>query len=176
MEKGYVQIYTGDGKGKTTAALGLGLRAVGRGLKVLMVQFLKGNPSGELTAIEGLGANFEVRRLGRSKKFTWQLTEAEGEALGREIQEGFAGLWDLALDSGCDLLILDEAMAAISAGFISVSQMGDFIDRRPDHIELVLTGRNAPKELIDKADLVTEMKPVKHYFQQGVGARLGIEK
>jgi len=67
-------------------------------------------------------------------------------------------------------------MAAISAGFISVSQMGDFIDRRPDHIELVLTGRNAPKELIDKADLVTEMKPVKHYFQQGVGARLGIEK
>ena len=176
MEQGYVQVYTGDGKGKTTAALGLGLRAVGRGFRVVMFQFLKGTPSGELESTPLLGGRFTIIRLAETQKFFGSLTKLEKEDLKERLREEMQRVRTVIKEEGCDILILDEIMAAIHAGLITVEEVCSLVDSRPRRMEMVLTGRSALEEIIERADLVTEMRPVKHYMENGVAARTGIEK
>ncbi|MDY6825973.1 MAG: cob(I)yrinic acid a,c-diamide adenosyltransferase [Bacillota bacterium] len=176
MEKGYVQIYTGDGKGKTTAALGLGLRAVGSGLRVIMFQFLKGSPSGELKSVTMLGENFEIIRLAESKKFFWTMNEQEKNELKKNMKGELDRVREVLTGEKYDILILDEIMAAIHGGLLSVEDVCVLIDARPPGMEMVLTGRSTPNKLIERADLVTEMHCIKHYINESVYARVGIEK
>ena len=176
MDKGYIQVYTGNGKGKTTAALGLGMRAAGRGLKVLMVQFLKGTFTGELESVKKLAPEFNIIRFGETKKFFFALNDEEKRELGWKIQEEFRSLSKLLADNPCDVLILDEIMGTIANGFISVEEVTGLLDSKPEGMEIVLTGRDVPDEIAKRADLITEMVPIKHYMDAGVPARIGIEK
>lgn len=176
MKKGYVQVYTGDGKGKTTAALGLGLRAVGGGFRVIMFQFLKGAHSGELDSVPVLGGRFRIIRLAETDKFFGALNEREKAELKERLQEELKQVREVLAEESCDILILDEIMAAIHGELLSVDEVCSLIDSRPGSMEMILTGRSAPQAVIDRADLVTEMRCVKHYMDHGVPARAGIEK
>jgi cob(I)alamin adenosyltransferase len=176
LKKGYVQVYTGDGKGKTTAALGLGLRAVGRGFKVVMFQFLKGAPSGELESTPLLEGRFKIIRLAETSKFFGSMNETEKAELKIRLQAELKQVEEVLVGGACDILILDEIMAAYHGGLVSLEDILALIDRKPPTLELVLTGRAAPPEIIARADLVTEMHPLKHYMDAGVSARIGIEK
>jgi cob(I)alamin adenosyltransferase len=173
--KGLVHIYTGNGKGKTTAAIGLGIRACGRGMKVLMVQFLKGTDTGEIYTLKKLEPDFTLHRRTEVKKFTCSMSKKEKDE-AKAVQKE---LFDFAVNSmksgEWDLIILDEIMAAISSGFIEVDNVVDFIKGRPDNVEIALTGRNAPAELILLADYVSEIRAVKHPMKKGIPARKGIE-
>jgi len=175
MNRGYIQIYTGDGKGKTTAALGLGLRAVEKGLKVIMIQFLKNGKSGELEAVKGLDAKFEILNFSKIDGFISELSFEEREKLRDVTQKELDTINHILYNNECDVLILDEIFAALHAGLISPEQVLDIIERKPSGMELVLTGRNAPAKIAEKADLITEMRSVKHYADKGVKARPGIE-
>lgn len=175
LKKGYVQVYTGDGKGKTTAAVGLAVRAAGDGYKVIMVQFLKSGSTGELNSAKLLHPNFVIRRFEKPRGFFWTLNEEEKLELKKEIGEAYEFCISTLKEVGCDILILDEVMGALSNKLICDEQIQDLISLKPENMELILTGRNAPQSIIDKADLVTEMKGVKHYFEQGISAREGIE-
>ncbi|MDP4144313.1 MAG: cob(I)yrinic acid a,c-diamide adenosyltransferase [Bacillota bacterium] len=175
MEKGYVQIYTGDGKGKTTAAIGLGVRAVGNGLKVYMIQFLKSWQTGELNSLKSLEPNFKIFRFEKHRGFFWTLNEKEKSELKEEIQEAYQFGMKAMVDRNCDILILDEIMGAFNNGLITEEQLISLINNKPENIELVMTGRNVPEAVINLADLITEMNPVKHYFDKNVKARKGIE-
>lgn len=174
MEKGYVQIYTGDGKGKTTAAMGLALRAAGRGLRVRIVQFMKGRDTGELHALARI-PGVEVYRTAECGKFYGAMNDAEKRAVKascREMLDRVAG-WLARREP--DVLILDEAMGAIHCGALHTADFLALLDARPDTVELVLTGRRVPDALARRADLITEMVPLKHYFDAGVPGRKGIE-
>jgi cob(I)alamin adenosyltransferase len=172
LRNGYVQVYTGDGKGKTTAALGLALRASGHGMKTYIGQFMKGQDYGELAAlrehplitIEQYG---DVRCIRREEVTADHLAQAErGLARARE-----------AMDSGeYDIVVLDEASVAIWFGLLDVDDVLVFLDHAREGVEIIITGRRAPDVLLERADLVTEMRPVKHYYEQGVPARKGIER
>ncbi len=172
LAKGLVQVYTGEGKGKTTAALGLALRAMGRGLKVFMLQFLKGDDTGELHAGKLFGDQLTIEQTGlkgfvRRGKIALADVQRAKEALHR-AQE--------VLKSGdYDLVILDEINVALYFELLSVKEVLDLLQERAPHVEVVLTGRYAPAEIIEAADLVTEMKNIKHYYHAGVPARVGIE-
>lgn len=175
LEKGLIQVYTGDGKGKTTAAVGLGLRAYGNGLKVKMIQFLKSGKTGELEVIKTFGENFEVYRFEKEKDFTWNLNEEQKKELKAEIVEGFNFAREIVRRNKCDLLILDEIMAAINLGYLEEDEVLKLLDEKDGRMEIVLTGRNVPDKILSKSNLVTEMKPIKHYFDEGIPAREGIE-
>lgn len=172
---GLIHIYTGDGKGKTTAALGLGLRAYGRGFKVRLVQFLKGQDSGELAVLKRFEPEFTVRRNQELKKFVKDLNPQELAEVRATTRE----LWEEAVRAAerqeCDLLILDEVMAALSTGCLPLAAVVAFMKQKPSALEVVLTGRNAPPELLALADYVSEIKAVKHPYEQGITARKGIE-
>ena len=174
MEQGLVQVYTGNGKGKTTAALGLALRAVGRGFKVCMVQFIKGGGEyGEHEAARRLAPLLTIHQTGRDN---WIFKDKLDPEDIRIAQEALV-LARQALTSGdYDLVILDEINGAVWFGLLSVEDLLDLMAARPASVELVLTGRSADPRVIEAADLVTEMTEVKHYYQQGVPARIGIEK
>ncbi len=174
MEQGMVQVYTGDGKGKTTAALGLALRAVGRGFKVCVVQFIKGGGAyGEHLAARQLEPLLTIYQTGRDGWIFRDKLEDEDIRIAQEALE----LARQAMNSGdYDLVILDEINGAVWFGLLSVEDLLDVIASKPPHVELVLTGRSADRRVIEAADLVTEMREVKHYYQQGVDARIGIEK
>lgn len=175
LEQGLVQVYTGEGKGKTTAAIGQGIRAYGNGLKVYMIQFLKGGKTGELTTIDELGENFKIFRFEKPKDFTWNLSKEELEDLKLEIKDGYNFILDVINEEKCDLLIIDEIMAVLSNKFLTVEEVVYILDNKPKNMEIILTGRNVPEEIIQKSNLVTEMKCIKHYFEEGVPAREGIE-
>ena len=169
--KGYIQIYTGNGKGKTTAALGLSLRAAGAGKKVFIGQFIKGMPYSELELVAQL-PGVTLKQYGRGCFIEQEPTRADYAAAEKGLDELRA-----VLKSGdYDVVILDEANVALYFGLISFKQLEKALLERAEHVEVILTGRYAPQELIDLADLVTEMREVKHYYQQGVEARFGIEK
>ncbi|AEF17689.1 MULTISPECIES: cob(I)yrinic acid a,c-diamide adenosyltransferase [Thermoanaerobacterium] len=174
MKNGLIQIYTGDGKGKTTAAIGLGIRALGRDFKVYMVQFLKGRDTGELYVLKNID-NFKVFRFQSSEKFFFQMDENEKNVLRDEMHEAYKFIENVIKNEECDMLILDEIMGVIQNNIFSVEDVLKLMKEKPDTMEMILTGRNAPKELIDNADLVTEMKLVKHPFEKGISARYGIE-
>lgn len=172
LERGYTQVYTGDGKGKTTAALGLALRAVGRGLKVCFFQFIKGGgPYGE-QLIEGrLEPFFTIIQTGRPGWVNLKdITEDR-----RLAQEAFLQVKDMMTSGDYDLFICDEINGAVGFGLIDVEQVLELISLKPETVELILTGRNADERVIDAADLVTEMREIKHYYKAGVPARNGIE-
>ncbi len=175
LMKGLVHIYTGDGKGKTTAAVGLGVRACGCGLKVLMVQFLKGSGSGELSSLKKLEPGFSVYRSKQVHKFTWQMDEAEKTAVSARQRELLDYAASQISGSVFDLVILDEIMAAISEGMIGTDEVAGLVRNRPEGVELILTGRNAPKQLVDLADYVSEITKVKHPMDKGIPPRKGIE-
>lgn len=174
MKNGLIQIYTGDGKGKTTAAIGLGVRALGRNYKIYMVQFLKGRDTGELHILNNY-ENFKVFRFQSSEKFFFQMTEEEKNILNDEMHKAYEFIEDILKNSECDMLILDEIMGVIHNNIYSVDDVLKLMREKPDTMEMVLTGRNAPKELIENADLVTEMKLIKHPYEKGIPARYGIE-
>jgi cob(I)alamin adenosyltransferase len=175
MTQGLIQVYTGDGKGKTTAAFGLALRAIGRGLRVTIVQFLKSDSTGEVLAAKTF-ENLTVIRVNTSTKFTWNMSATELEELTAETHEGYKKICQIAKEQRCDILILDEINHAINKEFISKNEMMHFFDSKPLEMEVVLTGRNAPDWLLEKADLVTEMKCIKHPYNNGIGSRVGIER
>ena len=172
LERGCVQVYTGNGKGKTTAALGLALRAVGRGLRVCVFQFIKGGgPYGEHLIAEKLAPLFTIIQSGRPG---WVNTKDISEDR-RVAQESLLRATDLLMSDAYDLVVLDEINGAVGFGLIDVEQVLDLIARKPERVELVLTGRNAHERVIEAADLVTEMREIKHYYAAGVPARTGIE-
>lgn len=175
LNKGMVQVYTGDGKGKTTAAIGQGIRAYGNNLKVYMIQFLKGSKTGELNTIKELGDNFKIFRFEKPRDFVWNLNEEEKDELRAEIREGYRFVLETISESKCDVLIIDEIMGVLHNKFLTIDEVVYIIDNKPNNMELILTGRDIPKEILMKSDLVTEMKCIKHYFKEGVRARKGIE-
>lgn len=175
MKKGLVHIYTGNGKGKTTAAIGLGVRACGRGFRVLMVQFLKGADTGEIHALKKLEPEFRLYRGAEIKKFTWTMNDEELRRTAQIQQEILKYAADAANSGNWDMLILDEAMGALSTGMLQLQQVVGLVENRPAALELVLTGRDAPAELIALADYVSEIKAVRHPMEKGVPARIGIE-
>ncbi len=169
--KGYVQVYTGNGKGKTTAALGLAVRAVGAGMKVFIGQFVKGMHYSELDVINSDLENITVRQYGQDCFIINEPTPEDKEA----AQDGFERIRQIVGAGKHELVILDELNIAIYYGLISIDEVLRLIKDKPSHVELVITGRYAPDELLKAADLVTEMKEVRHYYQKGVQARKGIE-
>ena len=174
LKEGYTQVYTGDGKGKTTAAMGLAFRAAGDDMKVNIIQFLKAWKTGELASIEKID-NIDLFRFQTTKKFTWDLNEEEMVQYKKETREAYFFAMECLKERKCDILILDEIMGACHGEFITEDEIVDLINLKPDNMELVLTGRNVPSKVAEKADLITEMKPIKHYMDKGVNARLGIE-
>lgn len=175
LEHGYIQIYTGDGKGKTTASLGLALRALGHGWKVLIIQFTKGDQGtsyGELAAASRFMDNLEVKQFG-SNRIVYSHNMATEDKF--EARRGWAFAKEAIKSGKYEMVILDELNICIDLEMIKVSEVKEVLRNKPDNMEIVLTGRNAHKELIAMAHLVTEMKPVKHYFDIGVMARQGIE-
>jgi cob(I)alamin adenosyltransferase len=168
---GYVQIYTGDGKGKTTAALGLILRALGQGLRPAVLQFMKSDPTwGEIVTLKKLGV--PVQQCGLDH---WVFT---GEASEEDLAAAAAGLAKaraLVVSGDYDVVVLDELMTAVAFELVPVDDVLAMIAAKPTAVELIMTGRGAPEELIAAADLVTEMRPLKHYYDAGIKARPGIE-
>jgi cob(I)alamin adenosyltransferase len=172
LEHGCVQVYTGNGKGKTTAALGLAFRAAGRGLKVCVFQFIKGGGRyGEHLAAEKLAPLLTIIQTGRPG---WVNTKDITEDR-RAAQEALVQAEELLTSGEFDLFICDEINGAVGFGLIDVGQVLELIRRKPEKTELVLTGRNAHEQVIEAADLVTEMREIKHYYKTGVQARTGIE-
>lgn len=170
MDQGYLQVYSGDGKGKTTAALGLILRALGAGLSVHLVQLIKNMEYSELTVLQRLGV--PVDQFGRGCFLRGEPDTADIR-LARDALSFARGLFE---DPSLDLLILDEVNVAIQLGLIQTDELMSLVYAKPRSLELVCTGRGAPPELIQAADLVSEMTNVKHYYDAGVPARAGIER
>ena len=175
LEKGLIQVYTGDGKGKTTAALGQGLRACGRGLKVCMVQFLKSGDTGELHSVEKLHPLFEIYRFERERGFFWTLSAEEKQQLKEDIDRGFSFIKSVIDKDECDILIIDELLGVLGNRLLEIDQVVELLKAKPGTMEIIVTGRNVPDKLLELADLVTEMKEIKHYYNKGIPAREGIE-
>ncbi len=170
--KGYVQVYTGTGKGNTTAALGLTVRAVGAGLKVFIGQFLKTGAYSEIKGLHCFGDAVRVEQYGGKRFIKQTPTEEDKKRAG----EGFERVRTAAVGGDFDVVILEEINVAVYLGLISEENVLSLIRERHPSVELVLTGRRAADAILEAADLVTEMKCIKHYIDQGVYARVGIEK
>jgi len=170
--KGYVHVYTGNGKGKTTAAFGLALRAAGAGLKVYIAQFVKGMKYSELDALHKLSDSITLKQYGRS----CFIHESPKDEDINMAQQGLREVKEIMCSGEYQMIILDEANIATHYNLFSVEELLDFIQAKPEEVELIITGRMADPRIIEKADLVTEMKEIKHYYQKGVQARDGIER
>jgi len=171
--KGYVQVYTGDSKGKTTAALGLAFRAAGNGLKTYIGQFMKGQKYGELKAAEMMQPYITIEQYGKD---TFIHVKGPSEEDVQMAKDGLAKAKQAMLSGKYDIVVLDEINVAYYFNLITLEEMLDIISSKPEEVEVVFTGRNAPPEVVEAADLVTEMKEIKHYYQKGVQARKGIER
>ncbi|MDF2572366.1 MAG: cobO 1 [Sporomusa sp.] len=172
--KGLIIVNTGNGKGKTTAALGVGMRAWGQGLRVLVLQFIKGNwKYGELKAAERMGEDFVIRQLGEGF-----VRNAKDEARDDHQDAAKEALAEAKLEiasSKWDMIILDEINYAIKFGLVPVDEVMHLLETKPQSLHLILTGRDARQEIIDMADLVTEMKEIKHPYKKGIKAQKGVE-
>lgn len=174
MKKGLIHIYCGDGKGKTTAAMGLTVRAAGSGMKVVLVQFMKDGASNEVKVMKGLpGVTYACvdKKLG----FSWNMTEEEKEEAKILYQQLFCDATKMAVEQEADLLVMDEFMSAYNYGWINQRAALEFLQNKPEKLEVVLTGRDPGEELTSLADYVTEMQKIKHPFEKGIPARKGIE-
>lgn len=174
LGRGYVQVYTGDGKGKTTAALGVAMRAAGHGLSVEIFQFMKGNIEyGELEGARRLSPNVVIHQLGRETFVDRKEPDPEDARMARRG-------WELAKEAirrrSADIIVLDEINCVMDFGMIPVAEVVEVLRGKPYDMELILTGRSAPPEIVEAADLVTEMLQIKHYYFEGVEAREGIER
>ena len=169
--KGYIQIYTGNGKGKTTAALGLTLRAAGAEKKVLFAQFVKGQIYSEIKALQQFIPSVEIRQYGLARFIRNTPAQEDIDTARKGLQE----VSDMILSGEYDIVVLDEANIAIYYKLFSAGELIEVLKQKPDKTEIIITGRYAVPELIAIADLVTEMKEIKHYYTQGVDARIGIE-
>ncbi|HPR19656.1 MAG TPA: cob(I)yrinic acid a,c-diamide adenosyltransferase [Proteiniphilum sp.] len=169
--RGYLHIYTGNGKGKSTAAFGLALRAAGAGMRIYIAQFVKGRNYSEITAVREHLPQITIRQFGKGCFIVEKPTEKDVDA----AREGLAVVFEVLTSGQYDLVILDEATIAIYYDLFTVSELIEILKKRSAGCEVVVTGRYAPEELIEVADLVTEMREVKHYYRQGIEAREGIE-
>jgi len=170
--KGFVQVYTGNGKGKTSAALGLALRAAGAKKRIFIAQFVKGSEYSELKSIARLTPEVTLKQYGR-KNFIHNKPTAEDILAA---QNGLKEVREIIRSGKYDIVILDEANIATYFDLFSVEDLLSLIAQKPDDVELVITGRYADARIIERADLVTEMQEVKHYYTKGITAREGIEK
>ena len=172
-QQGLVQIYYGDGKGKTTAAFGLAFRCAGWGRRVVIAQFLKSGASGEVMAAERF-PELTVMRTKEINKFTFQMNEEEKAATARNCQDLFRQATALAVEQQARLLVMDEVIDA-SRGFLPMDELCAFLDNRPEGLEVVMTGHSLPQELADRADYITHVQKEKHPYDKGVMARKEIE-
>lgn len=172
-DRGYVQVYTGDGKGKTTMALGLALRAAGSGIRTYIGQFMKGSPCGELRAVERLREWITIEQYGDPQCIA--LREKPSEEDIQRAQDGLARAREAMHSGKYHIIVLDEVNVAIGFHLLSEEEVLEVVDQKPLQVELICTGRRAPQALLDRADLVSEVREVKHYYRQGVRARVGIE-
>lgn len=175
MDTGLIHIYCGDGKGKTTASLGLVLRCAGRGGKILFAQFLKGRPTGELEALKAL-PQVTILRGKAILKFTFQMTDVEKQATCEAQTALLQKVRDFCEMHHPDLAVCDELVGACALGLVPEEQVLDFLKDKPAHTEVVLTGRDPSPALLNLADYVSEIKKIKHPFDQGLAARIGIEE
>lgn len=173
LNKGYIHIYTGNGKGKTTAAIGQAVRAAGFGLKTFMIQFMKEYPYNEINALIKLKEWIEVVQCGKDD-FVFRKELPPNDEI-QKVKNGLNDAKEKMLSGNYDLIILDEVCVSIYFKLFTTNEILRFVKSKPDNVALILTGRYCPQELIDAADLVTEMHEVKHYYQKGVLARKGIE-
>lgn len=171
MQKSCVHVYTGNGKGKTSAAAGLAARAAGQGLRVGFFQFMKGGVSGELISLAKLGITV-VSPQG-SKKFVWNMDEGEKQDYAKQQQQTFERAVEMAPQF--DLLVMDELVSCVESGMVPVEQVEDFVKNRPEGLELVMTGRDPGQRLLALCDYITEMRMVAHPYEKGMPARKGIE-
>lgn len=171
-EKGYIQVYTGNGKGKTTASLGLTLRAIGAGYKVFIGQFLKGMKYSELKTFEMFAEYVEIKQLGGD---CFVFGKPSEEDIRRAV-DGLKICQEKIMSGKFDVVIMDEINVAVSLGLVPLDEVLNLMDNKPKNVELIMTGRNAHEKIMEKADLVTEMREIKHYYSKGVEAREGIEK
>lgn len=191
-ELGLVQVYTGEGKGKTTAALGLAFRAAGHGFRVHIIQFMKGRGyAGELLSAQKLAPQLTISQFGRSCSISREIQQGFKKCTGcrdcfikdkgadkLDIEMAETALneaWDYIKNKKCDILILDEIGNALRYGLVSTEKALELIKNKPVDMELILTGRGMPGEIYNEADLVTEMKEIKHPFKAGIASRRGIE-
>ena len=172
MNRGFVQVYTGDGKGKTTAAVGLAVRAAGHGIATYIGQFMKGQPYGELTALRD-HPQITIEQYGSAE--CRRLDEVTDEDRSR-AREGLETAREAMVSKRYGIVVLDEVNVAVWFGLLTEADLLEFLAQRPDDVELVLTGRRAPPGIVQKADLVTECLPIKHYHSRGILARDGIER
>lgn len=175
MNNGLIHIYCGDGKGKTTAAMGLAIRAAGRKKKVFLTQFLKSGKSGEINSIDKLKEYIYILPGKPVNKFVWNMNEEEKLKAKKEHTERFKEIVEIMENENYDLLILDEIIATINNGFIELYDVVDFLINKPKELEVVMTGRDPKEKLIELANYVTEMKCIKHPFNEGIPSRVGIE-
>jgi len=176
-EHGYIQVYTGDGKGKTTASLGLAMRALGRNWKVLLIMFTKGGDNyGELVSFRNLSKkinnNLKIVQAGLDRIVYSSNVTSDDQS---EILKGWTLAKEAILSEEYNLIILDEINIAVSLGIIDIDELIEVLKNKPQKLEVVLTGRNAHQKIIDIANLVSEITPVKHYWDTGITAREGIE-
>ena len=170
--RGYIQVYTGDGKGKTTAALGLAIRAAGAGLKVYIAQFLKHGEYSEIRGLDRFSDTITVQQFGCGRFIKGRPSNEDVAA----ARQGLNQIKAILKAGKHSVVILDEANVAVSLNLFSENELLEIIDHRPDNVEIIITGRGAGAGIIEAADLVTEMKEIKHYFKNGVEARVGIER
>jgi cob(I)alamin adenosyltransferase len=171
MRRGYIQVYTGSGKGKTTAALGLALRAAGAGLRVFIVQFIKQRRCSEHTMLERFGDLITIRQYGRGFLLKRKANQSDIE----EAQSGLSEVREAIASKNYDVVILDEANVAVHCKLMSADDLLELMSTKPKNVEMIITGRYADERVMQMADLVTEMKELKHYGRKGVTARAGIE-
>ncbi len=172
MRKGYVQVYTGNGKGKTTAALGLAVRAAGAGFSVFIAQFIKSRRTSEHLALDRFKDSITVRQYGRG----FLMGKKPAAADIRVAQKGYEEVKEALQGRNYNVVIMDEANVAVHYGLLKVDELLALMKEKPKDVELVITGRYADKKVMDAADLVTEMKEIRHYWNTGTQARRGIEK
>ena len=174
IKQGLVQVFTGDGKGKTSAALGIALRAIGWGLRVCIVEFIKGyEATGEIKIAERFAGQYEIRQFATDP--TCYIDEAKAQQRKIECEAAMAYAEEVVKSEEFDVVILDEINNAMGYSLIEVARVLELIRERPPHVELILTGRRAPQSIVDAADLVTEMRLIKHPFEKGIPARRGLD-
>jgi len=175
MNQAMIHVYCGDGKGKTTAAMGLSVRAVGRGWPVVVSQFLKGSTSGELTVLRTLPGCHVVEAPTTSTKFVFQMTEEEKAVYRGQVQQHFRNTVSAALADGAKLLVMDEVLDAVAMEMLSDEELAAFLKDRPTDMEVVMTGR-APTPCVEPlCDYITRMTKIRHPFDKGQNARIGVE-
>jgi cob(I)alamin adenosyltransferase len=173
LEKGYVHVYTGNGKGKTTAALGQALRAAGSGLKTFIISFMKDFPYSELRSIQPLSQWIRLEQYGNDYFVLKKQSPSDQDF--EAAQEALHQAGEAMLSGEYDIVIMDEGCVALHYGLLKTEDILSILEAKPEPIELIITGRYCPEELIEKADLVTEMEEIKHYYRKGVSPRRGIE-